>query len=115
MQCGEPLETEPQRILRLHVGVVVLEPLVDHGRARDAVALHAIGMLLQQVGDHQRAGLDASALRAQTSVKVSTSAATCTTTAEPRGRPLRLRGSLRTMHRPWLVAQAARAAFRNAC
>ena len=61
IQCGEPLETEPQRILRLHVGVVVLEPLVDHGRARDAVALHAIGMLLQQVGDHQRAGLDASA------------------------------------------------------
>ena len=50
-----------ERILRLHVGVVVLEPLVDHGRARDTVALHAVGMLLLQVGDHQRAGLDASA------------------------------------------------------
>jgi hypothetical protein len=44
-----------ERILRLHVGVVVLEPLVDHGRARDTVALHAVGMLLLQVG------LDASA------------------------------------------------------
>ena len=42
-----------ERILRLHVGVVVLEPLVDHGRALDTVALHAVGMLLLQVGDHQ--------------------------------------------------------------
>ena len=46
---------------KLHVGVVVLEPLVDHGRARDTVALHVVGMLLLQFGDHQRAGLDASA------------------------------------------------------
>lgn len=49
-------------------------------------------MLLLQVGDHQRAGLDASAEGADVSEGVHLSRH-LTTTTEPRGRPLRLRGS----------------------